>query len=164
MERSKSFDIIYDRLLKSSGTKNDSELARVLNISPQSVNGARKRGEVPPAWIQFYAETSGVSSDWLFFGRGPMRSGDTPIGDHEAVKQPEAAVSEPCARCAKLEKVEEQRDSLMEENRKLWKENGELREKCARLEERQGQSEAAPFGSCCSTNLPCSSNHLHERP
>ena len=49
-------------------------------------------------------------------------------------------VSEPCARCAKregkLEKVEEQRDSLMEENRKLWKENGELREKCARLEER----------------------------
>lgn len=73
METSKLFDIVYGRLLEASGAKNDSELARVLNISPQSVNGARKRGEVPPSWIQFYAETSGVSSDWLFFGRGPMR-------------------------------------------------------------------------------------------
>ncbi len=32
--------------------------------------------------------------------------------------------------------MEEQRDELAAENRNLWKENGELREKCARLEER----------------------------
>ena len=87
MERSKSFDAIYERLLKSSGAQNDSELARVLNISPQSVNGARKRGEVPPSWVQFYAETSGVSSDWLFFGRGPMRLSDRPIDYQVAVMQ-----------------------------------------------------------------------------
>ena len=36
----------------------------------------------------------------------------------------------------KLERAEYQRDEAIEENRKLWKENGELREKCARLEER----------------------------
>ena len=140
MERSKSFDAIYERLLKSSGAQNDSELARVLNISPQSVNGARKRGEVPPSWVQFYAETSGVSSDWLFFGRGPMRLSDRPIDYQVAVMQPETAVSEPCARCAKLEDkldtLEEERRDLTAENRKLWKENSELREKCARLEER----------------------------
>ena len=140
MERSKSFDAIYERLLKSSGAQNDSELARVLNISPQSVNGARKRGEVPASWVQFYAETSGVSSDWLFFGRGPMRLSDRPIDYQVAVMQPETAVSEPCARCAKLEDkldtLEEERRDLTAENRKLWKENSELREKCARLEER----------------------------
>ncbi len=54
--------------------------------------------------------------------------------------QPETAVSEPCARCAKLEDkldtLEEERRDLTAENRKLWKENSELREKCARLEER----------------------------
>ena len=80
MESAKGFEEIYNRLLEASGTKNDSELSRVLNLTPQSINGARKRGEVPPAWIKSYAETSGVNSDWLFFGRGPMRQ-DSP---HEA--------------------------------------------------------------------------------
>ncbi len=147
MKRSKSFDAIYERLLKSSGTQNDSELARVLNISPQSVNGARKRGEVPPSWVQFYAETSGVSSDWLFFGRGPMRLSNAPIDYQAAVMQPEIAVSEPCTRCSKLEAkldtLEEERRDLAAENRKLWKENSELQKEVgnlkaslARLEER----------------------------
>ncbi|SBW07043.1 hypothetical protein KM92DES2_12279 [uncultured Desulfovibrio sp.] len=75
MESAKGFEEIYNRLLEASGTKNDSELSRVLNLTPQSINGARKRGEVPPSWIKSYAEISGVSSDWLFFGRGPMRRG-----------------------------------------------------------------------------------------
>ena len=56
---------------------------------------------------------------------------------------------EVCARCAKLEakleKVENQRDELAAENRKLWKENGGLKERCARLEPRQKQEEAHPF-------------------
>lgn len=69
-----------------------------------------------------------------------MHPDDTPAVQREATTQPESAVFEPCARCARLEarleKVEEQRDSLMDEVRNLWKKNGELREKCARLEER----------------------------
>lgn len=70
-----TFDAILGRLLTASSSKNDSELARALGIKPQSVSGARKRGEVPPAWIQSYAEKTGICSDWLFFGRGPMRLG-----------------------------------------------------------------------------------------
>lgn len=73
METTNTFEPVYERLLLASGTKNDSELARVLGISPQSVNGARKRGEIPPGWVQSYAEISRVSCDWIFFGRGPMR-------------------------------------------------------------------------------------------
>lgn len=73
METANAFEPVYERLLLASGTKNDSELARILGVSPQSVNGARKRGEIPPGWIQSYAEMSHVSCDWLFFGRGPMR-------------------------------------------------------------------------------------------
>lgn len=73
MQTMKSFDAIMHRLMQASGSKNDSELARTLGITPQSVNGARKRGEVPPVWVQSYAEKTLVCSDWLFFGRGPMR-------------------------------------------------------------------------------------------
>ncbi|WP_297218200.1 S24 family peptidase [uncultured Desulfovibrio sp.] len=88
MTSANSFDAIMGRLLTASNSKNDSELARALGITPQSVNGARKRGEVPPAWIQFYAEKSGVCSDWLFFGRGPMRRDDMPQASQQKAVGP----------------------------------------------------------------------------
>lgn len=153
MERSKSFNVIYERLLEASGSKNDSELARVLNISPQSVNGARKRGEVPPAWIQSYAEMSGVSSDWLFFGRGPKYPDKIEGTPHSG----EVSQKHICPNCANLEErleiSEEERRELTVENRKLYREKetlykekeellreiGELREKVARLEERKNR-------------------------
>lgn len=57
--------------------------------------------------------------------------------------------------------MEEQRDELAAENRNLWKENGELRERCARLEERQGLMDVAHFDE--NRNIP-RSDQLHERP
>lgn len=89
MTSANTFDAVMGRLLTASNSRNDSELARALGITPQSVSGARKRGEVPPAWIQSYAEKTGVCSDWLFFGRGPMRLDET-----SPAPQPEA--SAPC--------------------------------------------------------------------
>ncbi|MCB8571314.1 helix-turn-helix domain-containing protein [Bilophila wadsworthia] len=140
MERSKSFEDRWFRILACTGTSTDSALARVLGILPQSVTAARKRGQIPTGWIEHIAEQLDISTDWLFFGRGPMHPSDTPIGHQEAGIRPETMGSETCARCAKLEakleKMEEERRELAVENRKLWKENGELREKCARLEER----------------------------
>lgn len=88
MTTAKTFDAVMERLLTASASKNDSELARALGITPQSVSGARKRGEIPPAWIQSYAEKTGVCSDWLFFGRGPMRLDVAP-----PVLQPETSSS-----------------------------------------------------------------------
>lgn len=61
------------RLMRALDAATDAELARALGITPQSVSGARKRGEVPPAWIQACAAQTGVNAHWLFFGRGPMR-------------------------------------------------------------------------------------------
>lgn len=73
MESAKAFDTIFLRLLAATEAKSESDFARCIGITPQSVNGARKRGKVPPDWVQSVAEKTGVSSDWLFFGRGPMR-------------------------------------------------------------------------------------------
>ena len=61
------------RLMQAMNASNDAELARALGITPQSISGARKRGEAPPAWIQACAAATGVNAHWLFFGSGPMR-------------------------------------------------------------------------------------------
>ena len=61
------------RLMRALEVTTDAELARALGITPQSVNGARKRREVPPAWVQACAAQTGVNAHWLFFGRGPAR-------------------------------------------------------------------------------------------
>jgi len=73
VESAKTFDTIFVRLLTATESKSESDFARSIGITPQSVNGARKRGKVPPDWVQSVAEKTGVSSDWLFFGRVPMR-------------------------------------------------------------------------------------------
>lgn len=80
MQAVNDLDAVFARLQQATGARNDSELARALGITPQSVNGARKRGIVPPVWIQSFAEKTGVSCDWLFFGRGPFRVGE-PVCD-----------------------------------------------------------------------------------
>ena len=73
MPEKTSFQAILTRLTQALGVSSDSDLGRALGITPQSVSGARKRGEIPPAWIQACAAQTGVNADWLFFGRGPMR-------------------------------------------------------------------------------------------
>ena len=65
-------DSTLSRLMKALEARSDAELARALGISPQSVSGARRRGEVPPAWVQLCAEKTGCNAHWLFFGQGPM--------------------------------------------------------------------------------------------
>ena len=76
-----SFDGVVHRLLQALNVATDAELARKLGITPQSVSGARKRAEVPPAWIQACAAQTGVNAHWLFFGKGPMRLPEAAEGE-----------------------------------------------------------------------------------
>lgn len=70
-----------DRLMRALDVASDAELARALGITPQSVNGARRRREVPPAWVQTCAARTGVNAHWLFFGRGPARLPEAGAGE-----------------------------------------------------------------------------------
>ena len=90
MSDNSTCDTMLARLMKALSAGSDAELARALGISPQSVSGARRRGEVPPAWVQLCAEKTGCNAHWLFFGQGPMflpphLSGD----DGEVATRPE---------------------------------------------------------------------------
>ena len=75
------FETTLQRLMLALNASTDAELARALGITPQSVSGARKRGEVPPAWIQTCAAETGVNAHWLFFGSGPMRLPEAADGE-----------------------------------------------------------------------------------
>ncbi len=91
VESAKTFDTIFMRLLAATESKSESDFARSIGITPQSVNGARKRGKVPPDWVQSVAEKTGVSSDWLFFGRGPMRWGSEGEASPQLAMEPTRA-------------------------------------------------------------------------
>lgn len=58
------------RLQEATGATNLTELADIINIKPQSVSGAIKRGKIPGDWIEKVATDYKVSADWLLFGEG----------------------------------------------------------------------------------------------
>ena len=82
-----SFQAALGRLMQALEATNDAELARSLNITPQSISGARKRGEIPPAWVLTCAAQTGANADWLFFGRGPMRLPEAGEGELPCVQE-----------------------------------------------------------------------------
>jgi hypothetical protein len=67
---------IIGRLKEVIGVTTDGQLANYLGISRQNIGAARKRGDVPPGWINKVAASSGCSMDWLRFGHGPKIRAD----------------------------------------------------------------------------------------
>lgn len=65
---SDTFENILQRLIKATGSKNASEMANALGLSPQSVYSAKTKGKIPPAWIFAAAERFNASADWIYFG------------------------------------------------------------------------------------------------
>ncbi len=146
-----AFEARMSRLMQAAGAKNDSELARALGITPQSVGPARSRLQIPAAWVERISEISGNSSDWIFFGRGTMCAGNTPNLQQNTPEKGDTTQTA-CPRCSTLEeelRIERrEQKELAAENRQLHRdkeallrENGELREKVARLEERKRRYE-----------------------
>jgi len=64
----KSFASRFGRLLTATGANSDSEFARRLGLTQGGISAAKKRGQIPAAWIEQVAEKYNVSADWLFFG------------------------------------------------------------------------------------------------
>lgn len=59
------FDIIIKKMLLKGNLKNTSELARVLEVTPQTISNAKKRGSFPAKHILRFSVLYGVSIDWL---------------------------------------------------------------------------------------------------
>jgi len=67
------FQECFARILKAAGARNDSDLARALGITPQSVKGSKDKGKIPPSWITAISKKFRVSADWILYGEGPMK-------------------------------------------------------------------------------------------
>lgn len=149
MPTAKSFESKFARCLDAVNAKNESELAKILEINPSSVSAAKKRRQLPPGWVEIIAEKFNVNANWLFFGIGNVHPEISTATQSSELKQSENFPVQTCSQCAELktelEEERRERRELAAENRKLWKENGELKERCARLEPRQKQDEARSF-------------------
>ena len=73
MKEATSPEMILNRLREGMEARSDSELARKLGISQQSISSARTKDRVPDSWIRAAAERFYLSADWLLFGVGSMR-------------------------------------------------------------------------------------------
>ncbi len=164
VQRAGKFEERFKRILTACGVQKDAELARVLDIKPQSITAARKRQQIPTGWVEYVAENHHILADWLFFGIGPMRRGSTDFapepGQNEAEKAPPQAVEEGKApddvEILRQENKELRQDvrelrkensALHQENRALLKENGDLRVELAELKARAAPATSTPSES-----------------
>lgn len=127
-------EIHLDRLKTATGAENETALAQFLGISQAAISGAKKKGRIPYSWFFEIADRTGVSSDWLFFGRsGHETSNSTDmkqsVSNHigmlpSAKKRSEQAVLgslmlRPCIRAFLIENVDTE-DFLFNENKKIY--------------------------------------------
>lgn len=149
------FEAQFERLKKASGADTDTAFASFLGLRQGSISGAKKKRQVPHAWFFQVAEKTGVSANWLFWGRGPMQISDAIDQDDESTAKTEyprevqttPTVAQSFSKLEhELEQEREERRELAAENRRLYREKeellkelGELRATVARLEERKNR-------------------------
>ncbi len=76
------YDLIADRIRKSANLvgRTDSEIARVLGVARQSVQGYKQEGKFPASRIVSFCLKNNVSLDWMATGIGPMHGEETEDG------------------------------------------------------------------------------------
>lgn len=67
-----SYIEVIDRMKWAGRLKNDSAVARALDITPQALSNYKKRGEMPSNLIIEFSERFGISIDWLVTGAGDV--------------------------------------------------------------------------------------------
>ncbi|MCC6501656.1 MAG: helix-turn-helix domain-containing protein [Deltaproteobacteria bacterium] len=63
---------VIDRMKWAGRLKNDSAVARALDITPQALSNYKKRGEMPSNLIIEFSERFGISIDWMVTGSGDV--------------------------------------------------------------------------------------------
>ncbi|MEE9615371.1 MAG: helix-turn-helix domain-containing protein [Thermodesulfobacteriota bacterium] len=70
-----SYRDIIERMKLSGKLKNDSAVARALDVTPQALSNYKKRGKMPTNLIIKFADINSLSVDWLLTGRGKPGEG-----------------------------------------------------------------------------------------
>ncbi|WP_299396296.1 helix-turn-helix transcriptional regulator [uncultured Desulfovibrio sp.] len=129
------------RIRQIRGAESQETFAARIGVSKGSIGGYERDENSPSADVILkICSKANISVEWLMTGRGAIRA--AAMDDSVATSSPRPATQLD----AKLERVEAQRDDLLAENRRLHQENavllrqnGDLRERIARLEGALGQ-------------------------
>lgn len=164
-----SIKTLGERIRFVRGATPQTTFSETIGINQNTLSRYERNERVPDAdFIKLICETTGISSSWLLFGEGPIRSEGYPSIDK--VSQTVAPVSTQatiCPQCEQLkmelEKERQERREISAENRQLWakneqlwakneqlltefssikEENATLRERCGLLEKESFQSKA----------------------
>lgn len=65
-----------ERMKAATGLQTDTELAKVLDITPGAISNFRKRGEIPTDLVILLAVKFKLSVDWLLTGEGEIKRGE----------------------------------------------------------------------------------------
>lgn len=65
---------VIERLKKHLNVKGDSELARIIDVTPQAIYSFKKQNKFPLETLLKFCSTHDVSLDWLLFGRASVPS------------------------------------------------------------------------------------------
>lgn len=63
---------VIERMRWAGRLKNDSAVARVVEVTPQALSNYKKKGEMPSHLVLKFADALGLSLDWLLTGKGEM--------------------------------------------------------------------------------------------
>ena len=145
------------RIKLARGKQSQGAFAQAIQVSKGALGFYERDINLPNSEVVLkICSVSDVNIEWLLTGLGSMRTGDVRAEPHKPAAGAAAWVQEG-SRCARLEekldRVERQRDELMDENRRLYarkdslmEEIAALRERVARLEARIGRMELS--GGC----------------
>lgn len=145
---------IGERLKLIRGALSQDDFSKQLGVSKAAVGAYERDAQIPGS--TFIISVCGhfhISHRWLLTGEGPMKD-EEHAPDVPSQKPPHEPRTTPCTECArcqrleaKLDKLEHQRDELVAVNQQLLIQCGDLKARCAALEERQKHYDPAGFFS-----------------
>jgi len=74
MESTEKFDSVLGRLKEAAGLDRDSDIAKLLGMSPQALNNRKKTGSIPATEIVDACNQRGIDLNYVFRGEGRAES------------------------------------------------------------------------------------------
>lgn len=80
---------VIGRMKWAARLKNDSAVARALDVTPQALSNYKKRGDMPSGLVFAFSEKFGIGLDWLISGAGEVfKPGKAPAAGESPAPYP----------------------------------------------------------------------------
>lgn len=116
---------ILERLKLCAASSTDTDLAKKIGVSQQSITSARTKKRVPSSWLITASQLFNVSIDWLYYGTGSMRPGAPTPAPQQAVEQP-TLPAKAAGLCPRYDRIEAKLEKELAKERERWHNTHEI--------------------------------------